>query len=179
MSRIWVADTCALIDVRRCVVPADKRMAFAERRDVFRRLDTLVEAGRLVFPPETVAELKEGAKGLEDPSQDEPLAFVERCRKKASRTAKLVIVKELGAHTLVRQVVDPDREKEEADIYVLSLALELQRDGNEVGVLTEERRDLDRKLSVNTACGLLGLVCLRMRAFLHQEGIWVWNFGGG
>jgi hypothetical protein len=53
--------------------------------------------------------------------------------------------------------------------------MELQRAEKEVGILTEERNDQATKLSMNTACGLLGLVCLRMRAFLHQEGIWVWK----
>jgi len=175
MSRIWVADTCAILDVRRSVVPSDARQAHSARRQVFKRLEELVDAGRFVFPHETYNELKEGNEHVDDATQDHPFHFVERCKKTALRVANLAIVKELGAHTLVRRVVDPHAEKDEADIYVLSVAVELQRAGNAVGVLTQERKDHAMKLSMNTACGLLGLVCLPMSAFLHQEDIWTWR----
>jgi hypothetical protein len=175
MSRIWVADTCALLDVRRCVVPSETRQTHSARRQVFKKLEELVEVGRLVFPHETYSELRDGNAQLDDAANDHPFHFVERCKKTALRAAKLEIVKELGANTLVRRVVDPNAERDEADIYVLSVAVELQRAGKEVGVLTQERRDHAVKLSMNTACGLLGLVCLPMQAFLHQEGIWPWT----
>lgn len=175
MSRLWVADTCALLQVRRCVVPADNRQTHSARKQVFQELEELVVAGRLVFPNETYAELKDGHSQLGEATQDHPLQFAERCKKAAVRAANLDIVKELGAHTLVRRVVDPNAEKDEADVYVLSVAVELQRAGTTVGVLTQERKDLVTKLSMNTACGLLGLVCLPMEAFLHQEGIWTWK----
>jgi hypothetical protein len=177
VTRIWVADTCALVDVRRCVVPSETRQTHSARRQVFKKLEELVDAGRLVFPHETYRELKEGNAQHDDAAQDHPFHFVERCKKTALRVANLEIVKELVADTLVRRVIDPTAEKDEADIYVLSVALGLQRAGKEVGVLTQERRDQATKLSMNTACGLLGLVCLPMQAFLHQEGIWTW--GGG
>jgi hypothetical protein len=151
MSRIWVADTCALLDVRRSVVPSDTRQTHSARKQVFKRLEELVNAGRLVFPHETYNELKEGNAQLDDAAQDHPFHFVERCKKIALRAANLEIVKELGAHALVRRVVDPNAEKDEADIYVLSVAVELQRAGREVGVLTQERKDLATKLSMNTA----------------------------
>ena len=175
MSRVWVADTCALIHVRRCVVPPEKRHHHSARKQVFQKLEALVTAGRLVFPDETFTELKDGNAKLPPTTPDHPFQFAERCRKAASRTASFDIVKELGAHTLVRRVVDPNAEKDEADIYVLSVALELQRGGTQVGVLTQERNDMASKLSMTTACGILGLVCLRMEAFLHEEGIWLWQ----
>ena len=56
------------------------------------------------------------------------------------------------------------------------MALELQRAGTSVGVLTQERKDTITKLSVATACGLLGLVCMPMQAFLDAEGIWHWQY---
>jgi hypothetical protein len=148
-------------------VPADTRQTHNVRKQVFQKLEELIDAGRLVYPHETYNELKDGNAKVDDSAQDHAYYFVERCKKTALRTANLDIVKELVAHTLVRRVVDPDAEKDEADIYVLGVAVELQRAGKEVGVLTQEpqerqeRKDQATKLSMNTACGLLGLVCCR------------------
>lgn len=174
MSRVWVADTCSLIEVRRCVVPSEKRQEHSARKRVFEKLEGLVALGRLVFPHETYNELKEGGAKLKDAGQDHPLQFVERCKAAGRRAASPDIAKALLADPLIQRVVDRDAEKDEADIWVLSLAVELQRQGQAVGVLTEERRD-GTKLSMTTACGLLGLVCLPMKAFLHAEGIWTWQ----
>ena len=175
-ERVWVADTSSILHVRRCVNPPDARLVHAERKRVFQRLTQLVEQGRLIFPTETFNELKEGNKKLKDPGADHPFAFVDGCKDKAMCEARLDIVQELVSHDLVRRVVDPDAEGDEADIYVLAVAVELQREGREVGVLTQERNDHPRKLSVNTACGVLQLVCLPMQALLHQEDIWKWTF---
>jgi hypothetical protein len=112
MSRIWVADTCALLEVRRCVAPPDQRQVHSARKLVFKKLEELVDAGRLIFPQETYNELKDGNAKL-DGAQDHPFDFVERCKKVGMRSANLDIVRELGAHTLVRRVVDPDAEKDE------------------------------------------------------------------
>jgi hypothetical protein len=176
MTRVWVADTCALLEVRRCVLPADSRQTQSARKRVFQKLEELARAGRIVFPQQTYDELHKGHSRLERTEPDHPHAFVVNCKAFAVRQANWDIVKELGEHTLVRRVADPHAEHDEADIYVLAAALDLQRAGTSVGVLTQERRDRDGKLSVTTACGLLGLVCMPMQAFLHAEGIWTWEY---
>ncbi len=176
MSRIWVADTCALLQVRRCVVPEERRRTVAERRRAFEELGARVEDGRLVFPPETCQELKDGSKKIKT-GPDLPYDFVQKHQKRGKRPARFETVKRIVADPLLRRVVDPSAEKEEADVYVLGLALDIRDGGNEVGVLTQERRDLPRKLSMTTACGILELVCLPMEGYLHQEGIWDWRFG--
>jgi hypothetical protein len=104
---------------------------------------------------------------------DHAYLFVEKHKEAAQVTANLDIVKELMGDELVRRVVDPDAENDETDIYVLSVALQLERDGKLVGVLTQEHVDVPKKkISVATACGYLGLVCMPMPAFLHQQKIW-------
>jgi len=60
MTRIWVLDTCAVLEVRRCVVPADPRQNYAKRRDAYAALAQLAAVGRLVFPKETLTELQDG-----------------------------------------------------------------------------------------------------------------------
>jgi hypothetical protein len=174
MTRIWVADTSAILQVRRCVT-GDPRTKHSTQKAVFLALRKMVNEGRLVFPRETYAELKAGNDKHPDPAQDVCFKFARDCKDVACRKASFDIVRELGEHDLVRYVTDPDSEDDEADVYVLAVALELQREGNEVGVLTQERNDTARKISLNTACGTLGLVCLRMEALLHQERILVWS----
>lgn len=172
-DRVWVADTCALLAVRRCVVATDKKHNTA-RKGVFMKLGALVEADRLVYPPETYAELKVGHDKLKEADRptDYAFHFVEKHKKRAQKKADLTIVKELMADTLVRRVVDPTAEGDEADLYVLSVAVAMQRERLLVGVLTQEKNDLPKKLSLSTACGSLGIVCLTMPALLHKLGIW-------
>lgn len=171
MSRAWVVDTCALLEVRRCVMADDGRHV-AARKAVFSKLGLLVEARRLFYPKEVWDELKVGNAKLKDPTQDLAFHFADRYKEHAAVSADLTIVQELMTDTLVRRVIDPDSEDDEADIYVLSLALATRRSGGEVGVLTQERKDLPKKCSVSTACGHLEIVCMPMPAFLHREGIW-------
>ena len=81
-------------------------------------------------------------------------------------------VREVLAHPQVRNILDPDKTGvEEADPYVLGLAMYL-KDQGDVTVITEERRDRPGKLSMNTACGLLRVYCLSMEPFLAEQGIW-------
>lgn len=174
MHRIWVADTCALLEVRRYVRSPDNKHITAQK-GVFAQLTKMAEAGLLVFPPETHRELKDGHEKLRKDEQklhDHAFHFVEKMKATAQCAAKLSIVKELMGDDLVRRVIDPDAENDEADIYVLSVAVQIHREMGLVGVLTQERNDLPKKMSVATACGYLGMVCLPMPAFLHQQKIW-------
>jgi len=72
----------------------------------------------------------------------------------------------------VRRVLDPDKDHEEADPYVLALALKLRAAGHPVGVITEDRRSRPTKLSLSDACGLLRIVSMSMEPYLEQQGIW-------
>ena len=73
----------------------------------------------------------------------------------------------------VSDIFDPEKPGvDEADPYVLALAMHLRSQGLSVTVLTEERKDRPNKVSMNTACGGLGLVCLPMERFLRINGIW-------
>jgi hypothetical protein len=73
----------------------------------------------------------------------------------------------------VQEVLDPDKlGVEEADPYVLALAIYLQQQGKQVMVLTEERKDRPDKISMTTACGVLRLPCLPVHMFLRINGIW-------
>jgi len=72
----------------------------------------------------------------------------------------------------VRRVLDPDKDHEEADPYVLALALKFRAAGHWVGVITEDRRSRPTKLSLSDARGLLRIVSMSMEPYLEQQGIW-------
>lgn len=63
--------------------------------------------------------------------------------------------------------VGPD----EADPYVLALALGLKGEGRDVRVVTQERKSVVRKMSLASAAGYLGLPAVDVRTMLKFEGI--------
>ena len=73
---------------------------------------------------------------------------------------------------MVPNVLDPDKAGvEEADHHVLALAQVLQRSGVSVSIVTEDRLDKPRKLSLATAAGMLQLPVVPLHAFLRIHGI--------
>ena len=94
MSRVWVADTCALIEVRRCVRADDGKHVSAQK-EVFAKLGNLVETERLVWPKEVHDELKIGNGKVKDPAQDLPFKFVEKHKELGCKKTDLEIVSEL------------------------------------------------------------------------------------
>jgi hypothetical protein len=73
----------------------------------------------------------------------------------------------------VPTVLDPDKPggADEADPYILGLALNLKDKGHEVTVVSEERKDRPDKMSLNTACGLLRLYCVPLMGLLRDQDI--------
>ncbi len=164
MPQLWVADTCALSQVRRIA-----RVGKAGEVAVFKELTKRVLDGRIIYPAEVISELKQQGS-----SPFYPYHWADGHRAKATpKTPLFDNVKELLKDPQVKLVLDPTKTgtPEEADPYVLALALRHKMAGDEVVVLSEERRDRPNKLSVNTACGLLRLYCLPIEAFLVQEAI--------
>jgi len=158
---VWILDTSAIIQVRR--LDGRKRAA------IFRQMGALVEAGRLVFPKEAVEELERFA----DPnSPDEQYEWAERYESEACKNEpSLDLVKNVLEK--VPKVLDADKDTgvEEADPYVLAMALRLRDEGKDARVVTQERKDTPTKMSLGTAAGMLGLPSLPLEAFLGYEGI--------
>lgn len=73
----------------------------------------------------------------------------------------------------VGDVLDKDKPTtvDEADPYILARALELQREGRRVRVITEETRNRPNKLALATAAGLLGLAAVTLLPFLKGQGV--------
>jgi len=162
----FVADTSALAAIREI-----ERIGKRGEKAVFDRLRDFVADGRLVYPTQVIDELEQYRDADE---YYRPYEWARENRARATRYGPLLeVVAEILRHPQIKNVLDHEKGEgaEEADPHVLALALRLKREGHEVTVLTQERRDRPRKLSLNTACGLLRIFCLPVEAFLVEHGI--------
>ncbi|MBI4455275.1 MAG: DUF4411 family protein [Acidobacteria bacterium] len=158
---VAVIDTSSIIEIRRSVQNARKQ-------DVFDELARLAGAGELYFPKEVLKELKRAA----DPSNpDQQFAWARKVEASAtSFPVPFETVREVLA--AVPRVIDPDKQgADEADPYILALAIELQKVGKKVVVVTEETRETPTKMSLRTAAGILGLPSIPLGAFLESRNI--------
>ena len=162
-AQYFVIDTSSLIEVRR-LVPVARLAA------VLRSLSKLVDSGELVFPAEVDDELDRFRK----PDTHDPIGdWASAAKRRATRFGhQFEHLKQVLNDPQVKRVVDPAKAGvDEADPYVLSLALAL-RGRAEVVVIAQETRDRPDKLSMATACGVLRLVRLPVAAFLFEQEIW-------
>lgn len=158
----WVIDTSSVAEIRRSIENLQKRHVFA-------RMSTLIKEKRLVFPRQVVAELER----LADPRSPDPqYQWAKQHEGEATEPAPSFeeIKETLGA---VPTVLDPDKDTgvDEADPYVVSMAVHLRAQGKDARIVTEETRDTPRKMSLRTAAGLLGVPSVPLKAFLKFEGI--------
>ena len=151
----WVFDSSAIIQIKSAV-------PFGDRPHVFASMARLVKEGRLRFPARVMEELSRHQDQAHDwakkhtaaASADEP-TFQE--------------VKDVLA--VVPDVLDPEKDSgvDEADPYVLAMAVKLRADGIDARVVTQESKDTPTKLSLNTAAGVLGIPSVPLKGFLRAE----------
>ena len=159
---VWVIDTSSIIEVRRS--QKDRR------EQIFSEMTRVVTEGRLVYPPQVVAELERYAQPK---SPDRQFAWAKQNASAAhgNGSCSLDDVKDILSE--VPEVLDPEKDtgRDEADPYVLAIAQKLREDGTDARVITEERKDTDSKMSMNTAAGILGIPSVPLAAFLKVEKI--------
>lgn len=159
---VWVIDTSSLIAI--------KSLPHADRDRVFARLSVRVKGARLFFPREVLNELKRDSSDKRSP--DRPCVWALEVEGDACQHAPtLEEVKAVLA--IVPDILDPAKDSgaDEADPYVLALAKKLRDQGVDARVVTEEAKNYLRKLSLNTACGMLGIPSLPLLGLLRSEGI--------
>lgn len=160
-AEVWVVDTSSITEIRR-------RLPREDQRKVYASLTALVDANHLVFPVQVLNELKRWTNPTGD---DPPLKWAESVGDHAVSNAEWGTVAEVLRQ--VQEVLDPDKTggTEEADPYILARALELKRDGRDVTIITEEKTNKPRKLSLSTAAGILKLPAVTMLPFLKSQGL--------
>lgn len=158
---VWVLDTSAIIAVK-------QHIPLAEQQRVYGALSQLLNLGQIAYPKQVLDELGRYAE------EDLPLQWANAHHNEIQYTDppwNLIqyVMQQAG------DVVDPDKEQEDADPYVLAMALELQSRELNVAVVTEDRRDRPTHIAMATACQRLGLPSQRMTEFLAAQSIWPQN----
>ena len=126
---VWIVDTSALINFKTLIGVSDQW-------DAFKLLEQLVEQGQIAMPRQVVNEASEIAH------PDLPGAWAPGVR---SRLRYPLDVDYEHIQRVMREagdVVDPNKSSEDADPYVLAQAVQLQAQGLEVVVVTDD--DVDR-----------------------------------
>ena len=159
---IWVVDTSAVIEIK-SFIRRDQRPL------VFDAFTGLVRDGRLKFPVQVVHELKRDVEGY---PPDQACTWASSVETQACDVAASYDeVKAVLA--VVPDVLDSMKESgvDEADPYVLALAAKLRAAGHDARVVVQEVKDTPKKLSLNTACGMLGIPSVPLLGLLRAEGI--------
>jgi hypothetical protein len=159
---VWVIDTSSICEVR--------RLPNANKPQIFSALGALVAVGRLVYPPEVVAELERQA----DPENPDPqYAWANSNAAAATPRATCSFDEMRAVLAIVPDVLDASKDSgaEEADPYVLAAARKLREAGIDARIVTQESKDTPAKMSLNTAAGILGIPSVPLRGLLAAEGI--------
>jgi hypothetical protein len=158
-SEVWIIDSSSIIGVR-------EQVSRVHERKVFGALATLTAKSQLLWPPEVTQEVEAALIA------DSAVAWIKTRRLAGERRPRLDTVKSVLAKAPT--LVDPDIPREQADPYVVALALEMGSDdlfSPDVTIITEDRRDKPGKLSLATAAGLLRIPSVPLLAFLSSQGI--------
>lgn len=158
---VGILDTSSIIEIRRSIPNSLKSKVFGE-------LTRLAEAGQLYFPREVVKELQ---RAVDPANPDQQFTWAKNVEKVATALdIPFDTVRQVLAQ--VPRVMDPDKQREdEADPYILALALKLHREDRRVVVVTEENKDTPAKMSLRTAAGVLGLPSVPLTAFLEMKNV--------
>jgi len=155
---MWVIDSSSIIEIK-------PKVPKTHRDGVIGELEKLIVSGNLVYPSQVVTELED-----DDTFAD----FVKKHKAQATRHGPLFEqVKELLKDAQIKRVLDHTKVgKDEADPYLLALALHLKAQAIDVTLITEEKRDRPDKLSLSSACGIKRVYCVPILPFLEQRGIY-------
>jgi hypothetical protein len=164
---VFVIDTSSVIQVRQVMSQATTPKVTA----VYARLIALAQRGVLRFPRAVIDEIKIGATKAATP--DPATSWATACDKLAVANHQVFT----EAKEVLKEVpdlldVNKTSTTDEADPYVVGLALKLSRAGETVTVVTEETRDSPAKTSMNSACGIMRIPSLSIRVFLARQKIW-------
>jgi hypothetical protein len=158
----WVIDSSSLMDIK-------SKTSHEERAKLYLAMTAMANEGRLKLPRQVIDELKRGATSkVSDPALEWALKNEAKlCDVVPSLDEAKEVMSKVG------NVIDHDKDsgEDEADPYVLALALKLRRQGIDARIVTEERKDRDRKISMNTAAGELGIPPVPLRSLMRSEGI--------
>lgn len=154
--QVWVIDSSALIEAKSII-------SIRNQWSAFKHLEQMVLEGRIAMPRQMIKEVSEVTH------PDMPGAWAAGVRN--SLRHPLNVGDDYITHVMrvAPDVVDPKKDREDADPWVLALALELAAKQLITCIVTEDIVDRHR-ISIATACSRLGLDWCSTRDFLgHCE----------
>lgn len=163
--QVWVLDSSALIKAKSII-------SIRNQWSTFKRLEQMVLDGEIAMPRQMIREVSEVTH------PDMPGAWAAGVRN--SLRHPLNVEDEYITHVMrvAGDVVDPNKDREDADPWVLALALELTSKQLITCIVTEDVVDRNR-ISIATACSRLDLDWCFTRDFLKHCGIAVIGKGKG
>ena len=156
--QVLVLDASAIIQIKRDV-------QVTHQWSLFRLLENKFHNGEIAFPPQVSAELRRA------PHPDAPGVWacgMEMLRPKGFDVDQ--VESYLGqVMAIAPDVIDPKKpdDEEDADPYVLALALKEIKSGLDVEVVTEDRNDYADHIALTTACDRLGIGHVSLEEFLE------------
>jgi hypothetical protein len=153
----WVLDASSIIQIK-LDVPRSKQWA------TLRGMEDLVVAGGIAIPREVAREVKAYAH------PDAPGVWMHGVESKLGHPVDPPPAALTQVLAVAQDVVDPNKAID-GDPYVLALAHDLMARGHKATVVTEDVNDNAIRIAVATACGRLGIKCVRLADFLQAEGL--------
>ena len=159
VEQCWVLDSSAIIEFKSLITPEIETK-------VLTLLDQLVLQGKISFPRQVKIEVSG------DGQDDLPAQWV------LQNYSKIICNKSPEEH-YVKEVlskfpnlVEEDNMRDAADPYVLALVLQLQNNGFDANLVSEDRVDRPpKKISLQSACQEMSVEFIRTAAFLESIGI--------
>ena len=155
---IWVLDSSALIEVKTVV-------AGARQWALFRHMESLVEAGRMAVPRQVRTEMQV----LAHPDAPGVWAVGVFLAIKHPVDPDDAYIRHVMSSP-AKDVVDPDKDREDADPYIVAQALQLMDAGYEVCVVTEDHLDNPTRIALTKACDICSVEWIRLDQFLKDIG---------
>lgn len=157
-SCVWLIDSSMLIHIKH-VIPGSKQWT------LFRLLESMVEEARIAYPKQVRIEMTQLAH------PDAPGVWAEGVFPaiKHPVSPDVVYMRQVMASPAAR-VVDPNKTKEDADPYLIALALQLMASGLEVCVVTEDHLDTGVRIALTSACDICKVPWMRAEEFLTLIG---------
>ena len=141
VENVWVIDSSALIQMKDAVAGGDQWAAFRE-------MESMVEAGTIALCRHVIREMAEVMH------PDVPGVWAQGVRDKLLHPLDADYLHLTDVMAAAGSVVDASKTEEDADPYVLALALQLQRTGVPVTVVTCDEVD---RVPIRIAIDLRGV----------------------
>jgi hypothetical protein len=153
---IWIIDTSAIVKIKTTVPQA-------QQWKLLKQLESMVEDGNLTFPKQ----VRDETDDLDHP--DAPGVWAVGVFGSIMHPGEpdYSYIQQVMS-SAAGQVVDPDKTKEDADPYVIALALQLADAGHDVCVVTNDQKPQPGRIALSTACDHMSVSWCGLDEFLAE-----------